>query len=681
MIPKAKPPDYYKCLKIPLKNILTDDTPIEIIQNAINRANNLSSNTYILLRLWVLHKYHNKEEIPKITKSTISACMQSLLKHEVKLTKDGEIKKSQGRPPKENKELINEFKSFNTFLPLEDGKNLGAILGYYQTTMLTAIENNIKLHFFDYVRRYINSYFKHKRAVKIAKRPGYEKNMFQELKQVKIDIINGTLQHNLKCHVKYHRWLLNRQHKIMPVSVKNVSYPEDIKRNPSKYLKHMIYMCLSLERRKVKSFQFFPIQSTMIPRHVQIDTKAIIELFISVEKHKSLIDMWLPPTMKTRGKGGLLKCIINTKEFIWATFFNIKPKMKNYVFDHTIITDGYAVSLRFIHKDYVDVQKETINKRQTGRATAAGKSTAEKEAETKAKEDAQILHDAEPKKKLTKEEIEKMNFENAEFHYIDEIDINLLKGKTKKIFIDPGKRSLFTMMDENHKFLSYTNKCHIKATKRLKYQKVLMKHKKNVDILKLEKEFINTNSKSCRINKFMQYVNVRVKTRVWLSALYQDIKFRQYAWYAYINKKRTEDKMINMIVRTYSKDHIIIIGDWSIKKSMRHFISTPNLTLKRKLQKHFTVYNIDEFRTSMLSHVTEKPCDNLQLYFKKDGVTRSLHPVLTYKMENNQTMCINRDKNSCRNIQKIFDYYIDTGNRPLHYRREYTFPEKPHQLV
>ena len=70
MIPKAKPPDYYKCLKIPLKNILTDDTPIEIIQHAINRANNLSSNTYILLRLWILHKYHNKEEIPKISQST-----------------------------------------------------------------------------------------------------------------------------------------------------------------------------------------------------------------------------------------------------------------------------------------------------------------------------------------------------------------------------------------------------------------------------------------------------------------------------------------------------------------------------------------------------------------------------------------------------------------------------------
>ena len=42
--------------------------------------------------------------------------------------------------------------------------------------------------------------------------------------------------------------------------------------------------------------------------------------------------------------------------------------------------------------------------------------------------------------------------------------------------------------------------------------------------------------------------------------------------------------MVNKIANKYSKDHIIIIGDWSIGKQMRNFISTPNLTLKRKLQ-------------------------------------------------------------------------------------------------
>jgi hypothetical protein len=50
---------------------------------------------------------------------------------------------------------------------------------------------------------------------------------------------------------------------------------------------------------------------------------------------------------------------------------------------------------------------------------------------------------------------------------------------------------------------------------------------------------------------------------------------------------------------------------------MRNFISTPNLTLKRKLQETFGVYNIDAFRTSCLSYKTEEPCENLYLKIQK----------------------------------------------------------------
>jgi len=41
-------------------------------------------------------------------------------------------------------------------------------------------------------------------------------------------------------------------------------------------------------------------------------------------------------------------------------------------------------------------------------------------------------------------------------------------------------------------------------------------------------------------------------------------------------------------------------------------------------------------------------------------------------MENNRKGCINRDKNGCKNIQKVFNSYMETGERPEKYRREYT---------
>jgi hypothetical protein len=100
---------------------------------------------------------------------------------------------------------------------------------------------------------------------------------------------------------------------------------------------------------------------------------------------------------------------------------------------------------------------------------------------------------------------------------------------------------------------------------------------------------------------------------------------------------------------------------------MRNFISTPNLALKRKLKEHFELYNIDEFRTSCLSYKTEEVCSNLYLKFKKD----KKESILTYKMENKRMGCINRDKNGCKNIQKLFNSYMEKGEIPLRYRREY----------
>ena len=214
---------------------------------------------------------------------------------------------------------------------------------------------------------------------------------------------------------------------------------------------------------------------------------------------------------------------------------------------------------------------------------------------------------------------------------------------------------------------------YLRETKRLKYQALLKNHKDHLGITVVEEELNKYNSKSCNIEKFKAYMSAKLESNKSVVPLYKDIKFRQYKWYAYINKQRAEDTMVSKITKQYSKDHIIIIGDWSIGKQMRNFISTPNLTLKRKLQKAFKVYNIDEFRTSCLSYKTEEVCENLYLRFVKDPKQkeRKIHSILTYQMENNRKGCINRDKNGCKNIQKVFNSYIQTGERPERYRREY----------
>jgi len=646
---KEEPPDKYRCLKVPFLSLFRkenteNNTIFSTIQDAVTRANQITTKTYFVLRLWLLNQYHTNQPIPVITDNTISMCMNSLLKP------------SSGNKPKgENLRMLQEFQRFHSF-DLEDGANLSAILDYYKVTMITAIENNIKMRFFDYVKRFVNAYFEHLYQDQMENKE-FKKQLKKELYQVKNDIIN----HTVTCDEKYHTWLQQVRYCIVPETF-DKSYYYDIQVRPYSYIKGMIYMCLELEKFERKSFQFFPIQTNAIPRHIQIDTKALIELLVDTKQHTTLIDKCVQHPRKNKqdkemkkSKQDLYSCIEINREFIWDTFFDIHPKMKKYEFDYTIITDGYACSLRFLHKNCVEQERQKKAKMKQGKKDLQG--LTEEEKQTKKQEKKPVVKSI-PIKKPKKEE---------EFPYIDEIPKEQLQGK--HIFIDPGKRSLLTMMDDTGNFMFYRNKQRIKETKRFKYQRRLETIKRETDIGKIEQGLAEYNSKTCHIDKFQEYINAKIQANQTLIPLYQDVNFRKYKWYAYINKKRSEDRLLNKIEKKYSKDHIIIIGDWSIGKQMRHFMSTPNLSIKRKLKERFQVYNLDEYRTSCLNYITEEVCENIYLPDKKKK-ERKIHSILTYQMENNRKGCINRDRNGCKNIQKVFVSYMDTNERPEKYKRE-----------
>lgn len=643
MYEKVKPPDKYRCIKLPIQKIIKSDLPIDVLErinDAVSRTNTITTNSYFLLRLWVLQKYHNNQEIPIITEDTIRMSMKSL------------VKASAGPKPKGNNlALLQEFQNTgNSIFTLQDGKNLSAILDYYATTMITAIENNIKMHFIDYIKRFVNSYFKNIYQNELQNKE-FKKQFYKELQQVKNDIINDA--EILTCDEKYHNWLNDNRYKIVPENY-DTSYFYDIKVNPQKYLKHMIFMNLQLEKANTKMFQFFPLQTHLIPRHIQIDTKSVVELLIDADK-KQYFDN-----------------IETNKEKLWNTFFKLHH-MNKYVFDYTIITDGYSVSLRFLHTDFVNEERIKKDKMKNGKKRMKGLTEEEKEIKKQEKQVQQNRLKEENRKRRELQKKEKKETKKEvlhEFPYIDEVSKDFLDGK--HLFIDPGKRTLLTMMDDDGNYFSYTNKQRIKETKRIKYSSLLKNYKDKQHITEIENTLSSFNSKTCNIEKFKEYIKEKLKVNDTIATLYQDEKYRKYKWYSYINKKRTEDNMLNKIENKYGKDIKIVIGDWSIGKQMRNFISTPNLSIKRKLNTRFEVYNIDEFRTSCLNYKTEELCNNLYLPDKRN-IERKMHSILTFKMENNRKGCINRDKNGCKNIQKVFNHYIETGERPEKYKRDYKF--------
>lgn len=123
------------------------------------------------------------------------------------------IKESYGPKPKgSNLELLNEFNKFyeKKYKKLGCGDkiedvNLSQILNYMKVDMITNIENNIKMNFISYLKRFVNASFKSLRKLIYDTTEEYPKNIKKILRyDIKQDLINNTL--NTKSI--HHKWIL-----------------------------------------------------------------------------------------------------------------------------------------------------------------------------------------------------------------------------------------------------------------------------------------------------------------------------------------------------------------------------------------------------------------------------------------------------------------------------------------
>ena len=639
-----KPPDKYRTVKCSISSIFKNKKYYNTLFDATNRTHQLIIHTYQFIRLWILDKHTNKIDIPIITEDTIYMAFKAL------------IKESAGPKPKgTNLQLLNEFNQFyeNTYKHLGyddkiDGVNLSQILNYMKTDMLTNIENNIKINFMSYVNRFVNSSFKKLRRNIYETTEKYPVNLKKELRkdidkdiyEIKQDLLNNTLKSS-KIH---HKWILENRSIILPTDITN-SIEFDIKNYPQKYIKHIINMCQLMENNQMKMFQFMPLRTDIAPKFIPIDTKSLVELFVESDKNKYLSDI---ETYKT---------------VLWSKYFNLNNsifKQSEYSFDYRISTDCFSVSIQLIHNNHI--QKELLkklnmkNKKQQTKLTCANMTQAEKEdfkntikeykkqeeikAKLKIKENKDKLKA--DFKKLPKEEQEKIKKQMEkkklekyiEFPYLEDLSDETLNDLSKSnwVCIDPGKRILLYMKNSDGKRLRYTNKTHLKRTKRLKYQRAIQNYKRKNNIQQIEMELSSYNSKSVNFKQFKRYIKKKNQLNKILLDKYQNEIFRKFKWYGYINRKRAETDLIKDIKTSFGSDVNIIQGDWCVGRSMKNYISTPNLGLKRKLAEYYPVYNLDEFRTSCINHKTETPTENIYLP-DKTGKSRKIHSILTYQTE------------------------------------------------
>jgi hypothetical protein len=542
--------DEYKCVKLTLKKFvnktiqqndivhmekhvtiggLSGDQIIEEINQAVVRTNRIVTKAYMLMRYWIITQYDQEKDVPLIDTDLIEVVFQAICtpKEQPRQVKQRSDETVQEKEKRELKYKVYDQLQFLNPFETENSKNLSGILQNESVSILTAFENNIKTHFIDYVRKFVNVLFSKQDKESLTPR-----QLNRELYQVKKDLLDNRLPNEYRSDPKYHERIEKYRGMVLPKIDKDENYYYDVKVNPQKYLKCMVKMNLLIEEQGGSMYQCFPLRTDVIPKHITIDTKSLIDI------------------LNDHGNAYLYQHTHQLGDLIWKTFFRTDLiKTQNYLFDQAIITDGYSVSVRMIHPTQ-KIKKEILY---------------EKRLRGLKNRKLGI-----PKLKVEKKKPTAKKTSLPEFLYIDEVPKECLYGK--RMFVDPGKKNLLSLVsDDMDVVFNYTNRQRVSETKRLVYQKELTHRRTKQGIVDIEKELSDYNSKTCRPNSFRNYMIKKIEINQRTIESYSDSKYRKYKWYGYLNRNRCDQRLIQRVKQFFvpSSDATMDVKKKTTKKRRR----------------------------------------------------------------------------------------------------------------
>jgi hypothetical protein len=387
--------------KTSLKDIILPDKynfVITKLNKVSDQLNKLVINVYHFLKCWILKCYEIggvNNTLPKITKDTIKLIFKILTVQDARGSKVSE-------DDKDLYSTLNEFYETEYSKLYVDEKmpvqKFCQLLKYITKGIVTNINNNIKLHFFNYLRCFVNGYFKSRHNNIILNAPEKDRSTLKykfrrELALVKTDLIDGTLNSD----VKYHNWINNYKNIILPVK-SDESYELDLLSYPHKYLSKMIYMNRYLETLQVKQFHVLPLRSDKIIKYFTIETTILIDLMFDTDKD------------------GLKYEITQNKDLVWRQFFKMDNcifKKTGYNFSYMIQTDCFGVSILFSsnekHNNDIKKYENRSNVRKKNTQDCSTK-TAKEAKEHRAK----LKKDREDKENLERIQKKRIKIQNKE---------------------------------------------------------------------------------------------------------------------------------------------------------------------------------------------------------------------------------------------------------------------------
>jgi hypothetical protein len=546
-----------------------------------------------------------------------------------------------GRPASQKVQSIKDeiscfYLAYYNHIQIDDDlhyQHMNTVLDYIAIDVVTMYENNIKLHFFEYVERYVNvSWKKRELSDWIKEHKPYDKKdklisrLSSNLRQIKNDLLLKTRTSK----PFYHDWISSISSKIFPqrkYQENNIYY--DIQCSPQDYLPYMFFMMRELESQDLKLNIVCPLRSDIVPKHVKIDTTSLVHICLTEEQGTK-------EEFLTQGN------LVRNQSKIWGFFFKTNKKCfhlsdkHKYTFDHMICTDGVSCSILLIKKEL------------QGRSIFRFK----------------------PKKAPFVEK------------YINELedDEYLELQKKKVVGIDPGVNVLLSCVNGDQKDtiskFRYSQNQRRQETKSKKYRDLILYWKQDIvghqDVIHWEIELSSFNKKTLDFGKFQDYIEKKNIVNYNLQEFYQKYMFRKLKLGGYMRRQKTESMMMKNFKKIFGSpvETIVAIGDFEQKQHRRFKEATKGKGFRSLLRRNgYKVFLVDEHKTSCrcanCGHETKtfRWCKNPKYW--KDNIMKR-HGLLRCK---NGCGLWNRDTNGAINIWKIAVEAIGKRKRPLYLRR------------
>ena len=540
----------FKTIKDSLNNLLRFPQHLSIIENAVQRSNTLIAHGYQFLKLLLLYHMDKNLEFPEVNTKlmrNIYSCIAN---------------------KRSNKPLLNEFYQhfYSKLVPPNeniDYMNLPNILCYSAIDSIKNIENNVVMRFEQHLRKFVECYFQYRERKKWIQETyptNQRKIHYQQLDRV-IELFYTDLLPTtpvLQSPVEYHDTIKKLRSYLFPYPVqdptKNLLY--DITAQKSVYLRSMFALhnlCeTQLKETSSYSFNVLPLKTSTAPGYITIDTTILIDLFFD--------------------RNGITYCkkdfkLGNNKFIYWNRFFDLykptfrKGKQNSFKFHYMILTDGVGCSVVF----------------------------------------------SSPVK--PEEPVPDQYFEDLR-------DRPNLMSK-HLICIDPGQSDLiycrgFDFPGVKTKTFRYTQNQRRKELRIKKYRYIRLKlgqhiQARDIDgqtrkLQEFQKRLCLYSAKTCNFNKFAEYCRYKNLTNFLLRDFYNEPTHRKLKWYSFINRQKSESKMIRNFKNRLGKPEntVIVYGDWS-KGSSHQPGTEPTISKRIKMllkKEKYELYLINEYKTS-----------------------------------------------------------------------------------